>query len=356
GQAFLDTRWAGSTGRLGVGGLAIIAILVVLPHMLVYWYGSALGSTFGRVFIDTGTGGAQASAPPLDERINVLLVGIDKTRLRDNTLTDTMIVASLDPVGRTVTLLSIPRDLIRVPLGDGDRFGPKINSLMAYADERPHEFPDGGMAALRGALGSLLDIDIPYYAEVRFGGFIRMVDAVGGVDVTVDKGFDDPTYDGYGFDARGFSIKAGRQHLDGISALAFARARKAVGESDFTRAARQQQILLALRQAVTADGSLLFKVPELLDVVGESVRTDLPVALLPQLAAIVDEVEDADITKSIIRHPLVKSRNTEFGSSLVPDLKAIRAVAATLFPAPGVDPIAWPTPKPTRTPKPSPSG
>ena len=357
GQAFLDTRWAGPTGRLGIIGIVIISILIVVPHLMIWRYGSALGDTFGQIFTADGSsaepGRSPAELPKLDQRINVLLIGTDKTRLRTSTLTDTMMVASLDPVGKTVTLLSVPRDLIKVPLESGDVYAPKINSLMSYADAHPDEFPEGGVAALRGAIGSLLGIDIPYYAEVRFGGFIRMIDAVGGVDVVVKDGFDDPTYDGYGFEKRGYSIKPGRHHLDGVHALAYARARKALGESDFTRAARQQQILVALRDAVTRDGSLLWNLPGLLDAVGESIRTDVPVALLPQLAAIVDEVGKDAVTKAVIRHPLVKSRSTVYGSSLVPDRKAILKVAAGLFPSPGVAPIPWPTPKPTPTPDPT---
>ena len=138
-----------------------------------------------------------------------------------------MIVASLDPVGDTVSIVSIPRDLVNVPLGDGDVFGPKLNSLMSYADRHPEDFPNGGMRALQDAIGALLGIQIHYYAQVDFGGFIAMVDAVGGVDVNVKKGFEDPNYDGYGFDQRGFSINAGQHHLNGIEALAYARVRKA---------------------------------------------------------------------------------------------------------------------------------
>ena len=89
-------------------------------------------------------------------------------------------------------------------------------------------------------------------------GFIAMVDAVGGVDVKVKKGFEDPKYDGYGTDQRGFSITAGEHHLNGIEALAYARVRKAKGESDFTRAARQQEILAALRKKAMSGGSLFW--------------------------------------------------------------------------------------------------
>ena len=200
GQAFLDTGRTGPTGRLGVIGIVAIAILVAVPHVAVYRYGTALGDTFGRIFTGAVLGASDVSgvvagpAPKEGERINVLLVGVDALRTRTENLTDTMMVASLDPVGHTVSMLSLPRDLIDTPLGTGDVFGPKLNSLMSYADSHPKAFPKGGMRTLEDAIGTLLEIPIHYYARIDFVGFVKMVDAVGGVDVTVDRGFDDPTY------------------------------------------------------------------------------------------------------------------------------------------------------------------
>ena len=76
---------------------------------------------------------------------------------------------------------------------------------------------------------------------------------------------------------------------------------------------------------------------------------------LPRLAAIADEVSDDAVVRAIIRHPLVRSEDTQYGTSLVPDLDAILEVAATLFPKPGVDPIPWPSPSTTTGAKPSPT-
>jgi LCP family protein required for cell wall assembly len=357
GQAFLDTRRTGPTGRLGVAGIVVIAILVVLPHVAVYQYGTILGDTFERVFTGAVLGasddrGAAAGPVPKEgERTNVLLVGVDKRAKGSATLTDTMMVASLDPIGHTVSIVSLPRDLIDTPLGNGDVFAPKLNSLISYADRHPKEFPQGGMRTLQDAVGALLGIPIHYYARVDFAGFIKMVDAVGGVDVTVKKGFEDPKYDGFGFDGRGFSITRGTHHLDGANALAFARSRKGVGESDFTRQARQQQILVALRDRATRGGSLLFALPDLLDAVGETIRSDVPVDRLPALAAIMEEVGRTDVTSVVIRSPLVRAKKTRYGDSQAPDLTRIRAVAAALFSDPGTPPQPWPTPKPTKAPK-----
>ena len=359
GQAFADSRLAGPTSRLGVIGMAVLAVVIVLPHMFVWRYGQALEDTFARVF-DGGSLGADPDAsgePGIDlsnERINVLLVGIDKTPWRTATLTDSMMVVSVDPVGKTVAMLSVPRDLINVPLGNGDVYGPKINSLMSYADRHPEEFPAGGMHTLMNAVGALLDIRIPYYASIDLLSFIGLVDAVGGVDVHVDKAFEDPEYMGWGGRAPGWSIAAGDHHLDGFNALAYARARRGAGESDFTRAGRQQEVLLALKNAVTKNGSLLWELPALLDIVGDTIDTNVPVNSLPNLAAVSDEIDAKEITRVVLRQPLMDTKTTKYGYSLEPDVEAIQAVAAKLFPEPGEEPMPWPTPEPSLTPKVSP--
>jgi LCP family protein required for cell wall assembly len=360
GQAFLDPVRQGPAGRLGIIGIVVIAIVVLIPHLVVYRYGTILGDTLGRVFTTTGIGAGQGITPAgptpgPNQRINVMLIGVDALQNRTEDLTDTMMVASLDPVGHTVSLLSVPRDMVGTPLGDGNVFAPKLNSLMSYADRNPKAFPEGGIRTLEKALGALLGIQINYYARLDFVGFVKMVDAVGGVDLIVPHGFDDPTYDGYGFKksgyGTGYSITAGPHHFDGINALAYARSRKAVTESDFTRQARQQQILIALREKAAHGGSLLFELPDLLDAVGQTIRTDMPADQLPALAAIVDEVGRNDITTVVIRSPLIHPVSTRYGDSESPDLTRIRAMAAKLFTAPGIRPTPWPTPTPSPTPK-----
>ena len=353
GQAFLDTRRHGPTGRLGIIGIVVIAALLVLPHLAVYRYGSAFGDAFARIFQtailarEASGGEAPTAGPGPDERLNLLVVGVDTAPGRTSVLTDTMMVVSFDPVGKTASLVSLPRDLVDVPLGNGDEFGPKLNSLMSYADRHPKDFPQGGLATLQNAVGALLGIPIHYHATMEFEGFIHMVDAVGGVDIDVPKAIDDPGYDGFGEGRRGWSITAGRHHLDGADALAYARSRKSAGESDFTRAGRQQQIIVGLKDAATDGGSVFWELPGLIGAVGDSIRTDLPIDRLPELAAAIDEMGKGSITRAVIRHPLVRSVDTRYGSSLQPDLAAIRKVAAGLFPPPGATPQPWPSPAPS---------
>ena len=358
-QAFLDTGRSGPTGRLGIVGIAVIAVLVVLPHVAVWRYGTIMGDTFARIFQSATSedGGVVADGPvPGDgERINVLLVGVDKLPDRSASLTDTMIVASLDPVGKTVSMVSLPRDMVNAPLGNGDVYGPKLNSLLSFAERNPKTFPKGGMRTLEDAVGSLLGIPIHYYARIDFIGFIAMVDAVGGVDIDVKRTLRAKHYDGYGLTDTGFRLTKGIHHLTGAEALAYARIRKGAGETDFTRAGRQQEVIVALRSSVTSGGSLFWRLPTLLDAVATTIRTDVPTARLPELTAIVDEVGSGDVVRVVIGHPLVAAANTKFGSSQVPNLEKIKAVAARLFSAPGTPPVPWPTPKATKAPKPTPT-
>ncbi len=250
GQAFFDPRFALRPGRLGLGGLAIVILVTAAPHLAADYVGGLARDSFARVFDEATLGGASAGPGPTPgsgERLNVLLMGVDAGGGRDHALTDTLIVVSVDPVGKSISMASVPRDLVDVPLGDGRTFGPKLNSLMSYAGRHPDEFPKGGIRALEDAIGALLGIPIHYYATVDMGGFVRMIDAVGGVDVNVKQALDDPKYKAYGV-GRGWSVAVGQHHFDGAEALAYARIRRSEGQTDFTRADRQQEVLVALRE------------------------------------------------------------------------------------------------------------
>jgi LCP family protein required for cell wall assembly len=364
-QAFFDRRYPPRPGRLGVGVLVVALVATAWPHWLAWSWGSSAHDAFARIFsggIEYGDAEVFGKAPPPpqtpggDERTNILLIGIDAAPGRTAVLTDSLMVVSIDRTGRSVVMVSVPRDLVGVPLGDGDVFGPKLNSLLAYGDRHPDRFPDGGIRALENAIGAMLGIKIHYYAEIDFANFVQLVDAFGGVDVNVVEGFNDTLYDGYGFGGkRGWSITPGPHHFDGVNALAFARSRLAPGQSDFKRAARQQQILIALRDKLLAEPGLLMKVPEIMGAVGNLVRTDLPADTIPGFVAIAEELPKGSLVSTVLQPPIVKSGGTDpvYGSVQEPQLDAIAEVAKGLFAAPGTDPIPWPTPKVKPTPTPS---
>ena len=141
------------------------------------------------------------TATPAVPRVNVLLIGMDSGVGRTTALTDTMIVVSLDPVAKTVSMASIPRDMVDVPLPDGRKYRGKINGLVSYARWHPNKFPGSkdGQSVLTAALGTLLGMKIDYWAQVNLGGFVYLVDSVGGVNINVTDGFCDPRYKEYGY-------------------------------------------------------------------------------------------------------------------------------------------------------------
>ncbi len=352
-QAFFDGRYSPRSGRMGAAGLAIILVAVVVPHGIANAWGAGAQAAFSNVFAasrPTGPGGLVASSsggPGSNDRVNILLVGVDSFPGRTEELTDSMMVISIDPIGRTVSMISLPRDIVSVPLGDGNVFGPKINSLMSYANRNRSQFPNGGMRTLEVALGTMLGIPIHYYARIDFIGFVKLIDSVGGLDINVTRAFYDPVYDGLGVNpanVQGWGVKVGPHHFNGYEALAYARSRYAIGESDFTRAARQQEIIIALRNKLMSAGSLLGNVPSMLAALGDLVTTDLPTGRLPDLAAIADELGPNSIYRMVLGHPLVTPGNDPtLGSVQIPDLAAIRTVVKGIVPPPGVTPVAWPT-------------
>lgn len=330
---------------------------------------------------------ASLAPSPQVPRITGLIIGVDAGVGRTTYLTDTMIVVSLDPVTGTVSMLSVPRDMVDVPLPDGRSYSGKINGLVSYARHHPKQFPgsDGtGFDVLIGALGTLLEVDISYYATVSLGGFVAVIDRLGGIDVNVTRSFCDPDYREYGYE-RGFSIKAGHHHLNGNQALAYARVRRASGESDFTRAARQQEVLAGVRDSIERGGFLNDPIGLLRDL-GRIVQTNVPRSSLPDLADAASGVTRTDIYRAVITHPLVRSGFDARGSIQVPDLTAIRKLSAKLFrtdgepppadfqapkgaskpatssgvgscaPAATPRPTPKPTPKPSATPAPTPVG
>ena len=340
-HAFADRRYPRRPGRVGVLGFVALLVVTVLPHALLWSYGTTAQAMFGRIFSgSTARSVSSSPAPSATERMNVLLIGVDSGPGRTEALADSMILVSLDPVGRTVSMVSIPRDLASVPLGNGNVFGPKLNSLMSWAERHQVDYPHGGIRALEDAVGALFGIPIHYYATVNLRGFVSMVNAVGGVDIDVRKSLSDPNYGGFGV-GPGWSIEAGQHHLDGANALAYTRIRKSTGESDFTRAGRQQEVLVALRNRAVGAG-ILFSLPNLLDAVGTTVRTDLPPDRLPELAALAEQIGASSTTKIVLSLPFIKAGGaTQYGSTFVPIVPKIQAMARVVFGPPGGDPT-WP--------------
>ena len=326
---------------------AVLVIVTVAMHGVPAYYASkaidALDSVAleggGALFDDRGGEDVAISTPSfqpdlgLGERLTVLLVGIDFAQGRDEHLTDTMLVATLDPHTGEGAMISVPRDLYGVPLGDGRVYNAKLNSLMSSAGADLETFPLGGPGTLKAAIGELLGTRIHYFAAIDIDGMRQVVDTIGGVEVFVERAIDDPRYVDTLTGTRGFYISPGRHHLDGQAALAFARSRLGAGDSDFTRAGRQQVLLTAIAEKLTA-GNLLVTLPGLLDAIRDNVATDIPSDRIPAIAA---EAQDADLgsLEQVVLTPddgyVTVQPNSAAGYILLPDFEAILELGARIF-------------------------
>jgi polyisoprenyl-teichoic acid--peptidoglycan teichoic acid transferase len=274
-----------------------------------------------------------ASPPMQSSRINILITGVDSGHDRDHALTDTLMVASIDPATHKVALLSFPRDISNFELWDGRTFTGKINSLMTYSRMNPSKFPDGGgLPALAREVGYLSGVPIQYFASINLDGFEKMINLVGGVDVVNPKAIDDPMYDWFD-GTQGFQLAAGPVHLNGRIGLAYVRSRYGVGDSDFTRAARQQQVLAALRTKLT-NPSVLVRLPDLLDAAASTIRTNFPTNRVDELLGIAKDVKDGDIRKVVLGPPysIHPPTNTTDGIyTLRFDMAKVAALSVELF-------------------------
>jgi LCP family protein required for cell wall assembly len=267
------------------------------------------------------------------ERVTVLLVGIDYAPGRITHLTDTMLVATLDTATGEGALISVPRDLYGVPIGDGRTWNAKLNSLMRRASDDPESYPLGGPGTLKAAIGELLGTRIHYFAAIDLSGLRQVIDTIGGIDVTVERAVSDPLFsDPFGVVKGGFYITAGTHHLDGATALAYVRSRMGAGDSDFTRAARQQQVLTAIAAKMTA-GNLLVTLPGLLDAIRDNVATDIPSARIPDLAGAGEEANLGQLQRVVLDPPTYVTPEpfSAAGYILHPDLEAIRTLGETIF-------------------------
>ncbi len=322
-----------------------LVMLTIAMHALPSYYAAKAIDTLGSVALEGGGNllhggdGTGLEAPSVQpevasgERVTILLVGVDFAPGRTANLTDTMLVASVDPDTGEAAMISVPRDLYGVPLGDGRVYNAKLNSLMSDAAADRATYPLGGPATLKAAISELLDTRIHYFAAIDMEGLRAAIDTLGGVDVVVDHALADPGYRDTLTGARGFWIDAGPQHLNGTEALAYARSRKSEGETDFTRAERQQQLLAAMAVKLTA-GNLVTALPGLLDAVRDNVATDIPSSRLSSVASALQAV-DADDVERVVLTPDRGYASVEVASVagyiLHPDLDAIHALGRRMF-------------------------
>lgn len=306
-----------------------ISLLILAAAVGTFFYKA--GFTFSQMNVNQGGGILPISedAPKIEkdpDRINILLLGLrGPNDPNGGLLTDTMMILSIKQSTGQVAIISIPRDLfIKMPTESGksgsQAIKEKINFAYALGEERKQS---GGLVYAKVAVQAVTGLFIDHVVSVNFLAFKDVVDILGGVDIHLNKPFiEDQQWVDSGdagpssaffiktetaTSSAGvtqkqkwvFEIPAGTSHLDGNTALYYARAR--YSSNDFNRVERQQQLLLAIKDRATSLGILLnpVKIFELLDTMGKNMRTDMSLGDINNMIGLSKNLDFKNINKKV---------------------------------------------------------
>jgi polyisoprenyl-teichoic acid--peptidoglycan teichoic acid transferase len=268
------------------------------------------------------------------DRVTVLLTGIDYREgitCEDQgtaSRTDSIMVATLDPVAMTVAVLSIPRDLwVDIPGYGNDT----INTANFRGDA--YSYPGGGPALAVKTVESNFGIKIDYYVRLDFTAFEKLVDAVGGVDINNQEDISDPEYPDGACGFEPFYLTAGPHHLNGHDALRYARTRH--NSSDIARGQRQQEVVLAVLKRVKDPAllpTLVAQAPSLYQALNANVKTNLTLDQIVALGLLVKDIPVESVRHEVIDYQYVQDYTTPEGRQvLVPWWDKIRALVVSIF-------------------------
>ena len=228
-----------------------------------------------------------------DGRVNILLLGKGGPGHEAPDLTDTILIASIDPTHKEAALLSLPRDFYIEKSSNR-----KLNAV--YSDAKQKSISKGnktsvadndGLEAVESAIEGIVGIPMHYHALVDFTGFKKAIDTVGGIDINVEKA----VYDNMHINGKPYTlnVKIGMEHFDGTRALMYARSRHTSARGDFDRSERQRQVLIAMQDKIFTLGIFgnPIKLNQLFDAFGDHVKTNLTVNEMLRLYEIGGEIK-----------------------------------------------------------------
>lgn len=240
--------------------------------------------------------------PPLrsqDGRINILLLGIAGEGKPGQNLTDTIMVLSINTDSDRIAMLSLPRDLfVKIP-GTGSE--SKINSIyqIGLGQEKDRV---AGAELIKKTVGDVLGEDIDYYAILNFQGFEKIIDAIGGINIMNERDILDTSYPGPNYSYETFELKKGFHHLDGKTALKYARERHNDPEGDFGRAKRQQQIMQSVKNKIFSIKTLfnVFALNEMFVALEDNIRTDIQTEEIGSFLELAKKLDTQNINNVVV--------------------------------------------------------
>lgn len=252
----------------------------------------------------------------LARRFTVLVAGADSNSTRrargEDVNTDALMVVSVSADKSRIAMLSLPRDTVDIPMPDGSIYRGKVNDIARRF----------GIETLRGAMATLLGVPIDRYIQVDMDDFKWLVDAVDGIEVDVKTRIADSGVHLF--------LEPGPAHLDGDEALSFSRTR---ADSDYGRAGRQQQVIVALARKWLDPGlDALLQTARL----RESLETDIGLEEVPTLLEIGRRSASAAVTAVVLQPPRFSlfvgfEPNSIRGWVMIPNVAEIRAYARSLL-------------------------
>ncbi len=267
----------------------ILLVVVIILAAAIGLTGYGVWSLYHSLRSTNPAAAGTHSTLNLKQRVNILLLGVDSRGKDDPGRSDSIILLGLDPVAKKIRIMSIPRDLrVNVPGHGYD----KINSTT-----NPDYFSDGGIPLLEKTIQSIIPgIKINYYAKTNFDGFAKIIDALGGVTINVEEAMHYKAVD------VNINLKPGIQHMDGKTALEYARFRMdAVGDFGFWsgeehgRVARQKKLIKAVIAQTTSIRNV-WKLPPVIRAVQSALTTDLLPDDMLRLALTFKNATDKDVT------------------------------------------------------------
>ncbi|MEV6151806.1 LCP family protein [Nonomuraea sp. NPDC052129] len=357
-------------GQVLVGTFAgLLAVVVVLPFGMVTSYVWTSRNALNDIFVNEGPPEPQAeetTTRPEDPwagrtRVNILLIGGDADDNRIGVRTDSMNVATVDVKTGNTVLVSLPRNLenvrfrpgtpmaqhfpngFRLPPDPGGGRSDLLNSVWEYADAHPEIFggkQHQGPKVLMDTIGYTLGLKVDWYALVNMWGFARLIDAIGGVTLTVEQ---DVVFGRYN---EGL-VKAGTRKLKGADAMWYARSR--TYSDDFTRMRRQRCVIGALLDQADP-ATVLTRFNRIAGATKELIRTDIPRPMLKHLVPLALQVKNAKVTSIQFVPPLISTVSPDWAKIRSITEKAIRDSAGGRPTAATASPES--TPKSTKSPSP----
>lgn len=264
---------------------------------------------FKQTFVWSMIFKSKPSLKQIEGRTNVLVLGIAGGNHEGATLTDTIIFTSIDLKTNKMVMVSLPRDIWIPSLKE------KINTAYSLGEEKRK---GGGLILAKAVVSEILGQPIHYALRIDFVGFTKAIDLLGGVDIEVEKSFDDYQYPLVGKENdecegedpeykcrfEHLHFEKGQQHMNGEQALKYARSRHAQGEegTDFARARRQQKLILAVKKKAFSFQTLLNppKISQLTQTFGESLETDVGRGEIDDFLRLAPKINSAKIKNVVL--------------------------------------------------------